>query len=143
MIDNGEDKRLSLLDGNYELSEIQSDTGKPASQHFEGKVFIIINAANSSVTFNFIDKVNEHNLATLIGQKTGGNMQGINANSFVFLSLPNSQFRIDIPLVFNDPGYPRKEGGINPDYIVPDSQKDIENGVDTQTEFVYRLILTK
>lgn len=129
-----------LLDGRCQLIDLKVDTTFMKKNRFLGKVYILVNAANSSATFNFIDYVKEHRLGIIIGQKTGGNMQGINSNSFVFLRLPSTKLRIDIPLVFNDPGYKRPEGGISPDYVVYPTQADIAHQKDSQLLYVMALI---
>lgn len=129
-----------LENGSFELLRHKSEPIIPQKVHYKGKVFIIINAANSSATFNFADIVSQNKIATLVGQKTGGNKQGINANNFIFLMLPHSKFTIDIPLVFNDAGYSREEGGVSPDLEMLTTQKDISNGIDRELTYIFELI---
>lgn len=137
------DKIKKIDDHYFQIIGDKQDTIAPKKNNFEGKVYIIIDASNSSATFNFIDAVKQYKLGVIVGQKSGGNMQGINSNNFVFLSLPNTKLRVDIPLVFNDPGYKRQDGGVSPDYEVLTKQVDIVKGNDPQLTFIKNLIKNK
>ena len=45
---------------------------------------VLVNAANSSATFQFAKLVKDNQLGTLVGQPTGGNQRGINGGAFFF-----------------------------------------------------------
>jgi hypothetical protein len=48
------------------------DVIQPKDKRFHGKVIVLIDAANSSATFQFAQEIQTHHLGTLIGQATGG-----------------------------------------------------------------------
>ena len=88
---------------------------------------ILIDASNSSATFQFAQMIKENKLASLVGKTTGGNQRGINGSAFFFVTLPNSRIEVDLPLVGNFVGAERPTGvsipfleipdaGINPDF---------------------------
>ena len=74
------------------------DIIKPGGKRFHGKVIVLIDANNSSATFQFAQNMRSHHLGTLIGQSTGGSQQGINGGAFFFLRLPHSGIEMDLPL---------------------------------------------
>jgi hypothetical protein len=82
-----------------------------------GKLYVI-DANNSSATFEFAQTVQQNKLGTLIGQPTGGNQRGINGGAFFFLLLPKTQIEMDLPLVGNFPSSPQPDPGLAPDILV-------------------------
>ena len=115
----------------------------PRGRRYEGRVAVLIDAANSSATFQFAQVIKENRLATLVGQTTGGNQRGINGSAFFFVTLPNSRIEVDLPLVGNFVGDERPTGkdipflsipdaGIDPDVAVMPSIDDILRGMDSE-----------
>ncbi len=115
----------------------------PRGRRYQGRVVVLIGAANSSATFQFAQLIKENQLATLIGQTTGGNLRGINGGALFFVTLPNSKIECDLPLIATFVGDDRPTGleipfqqipdaGIDPDVPVEPSIEDIALGVDTE-----------
>jgi hypothetical protein len=96
---------------------------------FQGQVYLLVDAANSSATFYLSKIIKESRLATLIGQTTGGSLQGLNGGQTAFLRLPHSGIELDIPLLgtFFDS---KLSGGIEPDIMVSLTVQDIISGND-------------
>ena len=113
---------------------------QPQTNNFRGRAYIIADATNTSASFQFLRAVRDNKLATIVGQRSGGNLQGINGGSFALLNLPNSRFEIDIPLYFQAPPKPELDAGIIPDYFVRPRIDDIAAGKDTELNYVLRLI---
>lgn len=114
---------------------------EPKSPRFSGKVYLLCDAKNSSAGYEMARNVKINRLGTLIGETTGGSQQGINGGKFFFLTLPNSKFEIDLPLIFNY--HPNKpDSGISPDHFVPTTQLDIVKNNDAQLQYTLRLIET-
>lgn len=112
----------------------------PAANNFTGKTYVISDASNASAAFEFVRAVKTNKLATIIGQETGGNLQGINGDNYFFLRLPNSTFEIDIPVYFQAPLTPQKDGGVIPNLIIKPNIDDIAGGIDTELNYVVKLI---
>ncbi|HEX8385922.1 MAG TPA: S41 family peptidase [Rubricoccaceae bacterium] len=116
---------------------------RPAGRRFTGRVVVLVDAANSSATFEFAQAVQQNGLGTLVGQPTGGNQRGINGGAFYFLRLPNSGIEVDLPLVgFFPPGGAddRPDAGLQPDVPVQFSADDVARGVDAELEAALRLL---
>jgi len=87
--------------------------------------------------------VKEYNLATIIGQPTGGNQRGINGGYIFFHRLPHSKIEIDIPVIkttIQEVTSITPNGGIVPDIIVDKTIPDFINGIDTELEATLNLI---
>ena len=106
----------------------------PADKPFHGRMSVLVDASNSSATFQFAQVLQQNKLATLVGQPTGGNQRGINGGAFFFLRLPKSGLEIDLPLIGLYPPGERPDGGLQPDVLVTPRVEDIARGVDTELE---------
>ncbi len=142
-------------DGFFRMTKFDDDEKgdviTPSGRRYEGRVLILIDAANSSATFQFAQVIKENRLATLVGQTTGGNLRGINGGAFFFVTLPNSRVEVDLPLVGNFVGDERPTGekipflsipdaGIDPDVPVLPSVDDIAQGRDTELRAAMALL---
>jgi hypothetical protein len=110
--------------------DASGDLIKPAGRRFRGKVFVLIDASNSSATFQFAQTIQVHRLGTLVGQPTGGSQRGINGGAFFFLRLPHSGIEMDLPLIGTFPDSPVPDAGVSPDISVKPTIADIANGRD-------------
>ena len=130
--------------GLYELKNDGQpcDHIKPNPNGFRGNVYLLTNAKNSSAGYEMARNFRVAQLGKIVGETTGGSQQGINGGEFFFLTLPNSKFEIDLPLIYSY--HANKEDiGIKPDYEVKSTQKDISKSKDTQLEFILNLIKNK
>lgn len=130
--------------GLYELKNNGQpcDYINPKPNGFRGNLYLLTNAKNSSAGYEMARNFRVAQLGKIVGETTGGSQQGINGGEFFFLTLPNSKFEIDLPLIYAY--HANKEDiGIKPDYEVKSTQKDINKGKDTQLEFVLKLIKKK
>jgi len=102
----------------------------PVLPHFSGRLIVLIDAANSSATFQFAQVVRQQKLGTLIGEPTGGNRRGINGGAFFFLELPHSGIELDVPLIGAFPPTLEPDAGLLPDIAAPTTAASIAAGVD-------------
>ena len=100
-------------------------------------------SSNASATFQFLEYVQKHRLATIVGQVTGGNKQGINGGNFLSLTLPNSKAEVDIPLYYQAPLNPQNDESIVPDIIVKRNAADIGSRVDRELAAIRAIISRK
>lgn len=130
------------FDANYfEITGRESyPTVEPDANNFNGKAFIIADSSNASATFQFLDYAQTNRLATIVGQTTGGNRQGINGGNYFFLSLPNSKIEIDIPVYFQAPLKTQKDESVVPDVRVKKQPADIGNNYDRERAVIYELM---
>ena len=112
--------------------DARGDTIAPAAPHFTGRLIVLVDASNSSATFQFADAVQRNHLGELIGTPTGGNQRGINGGAFFFVRLPHSGLEVDLPLIGTFPAQPRPDAGLMPDRVVETTARDIASGTDPQ-----------
>lgn len=129
--------------GFYRLTKYDDDPAEAAparGPRFNGKLIVLIDAANSSATFQFAKALKDSGLATLVGQTTGGNRRGINGGAFFFLRLPGSGLEIDLPLIASFPRTPQPDAGVEPDVPVRITAADIAAGRDPVRERALQLL---
>lgn len=115
----------------------------PRGPRFGGRVFVLVDASNSSATFEFASLVKSLKVGTLVGQPTGGNRRGINGGAFFFLRFPKTGFEVDLPIMAQFPargGALADDAGIVPDVLVTPTVEDVAGGVDAELREVQRLI---
>jgi hypothetical protein len=112
--------------------DASGDVIKPAGKRFYGKVIVLIDANNSSATFQFAQNIQQHHLGVLIGQPTGGSLRGINGGAFFFLRLPHSGIEMDLPLIGTFPPQATPDAGVTPDILVTRTALDIANKRDPE-----------
>ena len=116
---------------------------EPYESRFTGRTFIIADSSNASATFQFLDYVQQFKLATIVGQPTGGNRQGINGGNYFFLSLPNSKVEIDIPVYFQAPLLSQPDRGVVPEFVVKREPRDVGNVFDREMDTIRKMIGTE
>jgi C-terminal processing protease CtpA/Prc len=131
-----------LGDGFFRLRRGSSAALNPQGDRFAGKVLILVDAANSSATFRFASLAQQHGLAMLVGQPTGGNQRGINGGAMYFLRLPKSKIELDIPLIGYFPEGKPPDAGLTPDVMVAPTIDDIANGRDAVLDKAWELALS-
>lgn len=113
----------------------QGDVIHPSSPRFEGRLAVLVDASNSSATFQFAQVVQRLGMGILVGRPTGGNQRGINGGAFFFLRLPRTGLEVDLPLIgrFPSDGHPERlpDAGLRPDVLVPFNAGDLISGKDT------------
>lgn len=138
---NREGKVKDLGNGFYTWKEEEANAGIAASESaYRGKVYLLVDAANSSATFLLASILKNNQLATLVGQPTGGNRKGTNGGQMFFLTLPNSKIEMDIPLIGYYPANEQPDEGLRPDVEVKPSVEDVVKGIDTELEAVRKMI---
>jgi hypothetical protein len=120
--------------------DANGDVIKPSGRRFRGKVFVLIDATNSSATFQFAQAMQTHELGTLVGESTGGSQRGINGGAFFFLRLPRSGIEMDLPLIASFPATPAPDAGVSPDIFVKRTTADVGTGRDAALNAVMRAL---
>jgi hypothetical protein len=102
----------------------------PDAPYFDGSVAVLVDAADSSATFQFAYDIQRNHLGTLIGSPTGGNLRGINGGAFFFVRLPHSHIEVDLPLIGTFPDQAAPDRGLEPDIRVDQTIESIARGQD-------------
>ncbi len=124
----------------FEESKDGDRTLPPRAPRFDGRVFVLVGATNSSATFQFAQAVQQGKVGTLVGQPTGGNQRGINGGAFFFLRLPRSGLEVDLPLIARFQGESLPDAGIVPDMLVEPTIADIAQQRDVERAAVMAVL---
>ena len=142
------DEELELQpDGTFKLRAEYNASFAPIKKRenaFKGNVFILMDEYTSSAAAEFCAVAKSNKIATLIGQETNGTYGGLNASSFINLTLKNSGIVVNTPLVRNhlavDESLQPLERGVLPDHAVGFNLEAVLVRKDTQMEFLKELI---
>jgi C-terminal processing protease CtpA/Prc len=116
---------------------------QPQKNHFNGKVWCLVNGLSFSVTAEFASIAHYHRRCSFIGEEVGGAYFGNNSGYEMRLKLPNTKIRVYSPLwkyVLAVSGYPYPRRGVIPDFPVQPNLQDVLNGVDTEMLYTLKLI---
>ena len=120
--------------------DADGDVIKAEGAHFNGRVYVLVDASNSSATFQFAQVVQQNHLGVLVGTPTGGNQRGINGGAFFFLRLPHSKIEMDLPLVGSFPQSDKPDAGLTPDVLVRTTAQDVTAHRDSGLDAVKKLM---
>jgi len=118
-------------------------TVQPSGVPLRQPLVVLVDAACSSATFGFAQRVRQDRLGLLVGEPTGGNQRGINGGAFFFVRLPASGLSFDLPLIgyFPPEGAPLPEdAGLQPDHLVQPTLADLAAGRDVVLERALALL---
>ena len=119
---------------------------KPARNHYDNKVYVLVNGASFSVTAEFAAVTHFLKRATLIGEETGGGYYGNNSGTFVIVKLPNSGLNIGIPMLgyyLAVKDYPYPDHGVIPHHVIKPDILDILSGNDPVMDYTLNMINTQ
>lgn len=120
-----------------------SKTYKPKKNGFTGQTFLMTDATNSSATHIMATYIKRFELATIVGQETGGNQRGLNGGYLFFLTLPNTGVEVDVPLQSINL-FPitaeTPDAGISPDVRIEKGIEEFVEGKDVELNAVMELI---
>jgi C-terminal processing protease CtpA/Prc len=112
----------------------------PVQPHFTGKTYLLIGAENSSATFQFAQLSQQSGAAVLVGQRTGGNLRGLNGGQLAWVVLPNSGVAFDIPLLAATYSETTPDASIEPDVAVEQRFDTLGTAGDPEMQKVAELI---
>ncbi|MEL6824403.1 MAG: S41 family peptidase, partial [Calditrichota bacterium] len=110
---------------------------------YQGDVYLLSSAANTSLAFYVVNQFKQQNIGTIIGQETGGNLNDINGGTILFLTLPNSQIEIDVPIMGGFSLAAQPNSGVKPDIETTHTFEDIISDKDVELETALRIIKTQ
>lgn len=120
-------------------SEVGTDVIAPKGPRFRGKLVVLVDASNSSATFQFDLAVQRAHLGTLVGEPTGGSQRGINGGAFFFVRLPRTHLEVDLPLIGTFPATTAPDAGVTPDAVVELSPADVFAKRDAQLDRAFAI----
>jgi len=91
---------------------------KRSSKAFKGNLYLLTSPQNVSGAYYLSKIFRDCGAGTIIGQETGGNLNGVNGGSILFLKPPNSRINIDLPVMGLFSREAQANSGLKPDIPV-------------------------
>lgn len=130
-------------DGNYHFGFWENHVFKPKRRnHFDGKVFILINGLTFSASALFTNAVKGQDNVWVVGEESGGGWYGNSGILIPEITLPHTRLRVRLPF-FRLVQYnhvPVKGTGIIPDIYIGPNWRDILNRRDTKMEEIKSIV---
>ena len=131
------DRKLEI--GSLVPVEVSFEQPKYNPLRFEGRKFILIDGAVYSSANSFASAIKCFNIATLLGEETGGTTTAY--GDCLHFSLPNSKLLLDVAYKYFVEACGKPDGrGVIPDYEVKQKVEDTAQGVDTVLQLTLDLI---
>ncbi len=132
----------------YQGNSSDNTLRNPNENAFKGQIYLLVNPKVASAASLFAALVAGNTNAIVVGQETGGGYYGHNGHTPMTYILPNSKFKYQFSIVNLNQDVPVKRKqpfgrGVLPDYNVEQTLSDFLNNIDTQMEFLLKLIDTK
>lgn len=127
-------------------STIYTVSNKPQQKYpFKGDIFVLTNGGTFSAASFVASYLKQLRKATLIGNETGGSESGTNAMLFAFLTLPETQIILRLPLYRINHILPLEDtgNGVVPSFTVNYTIQEIIEKKDKEIEKVYELLKIK
>lgn len=131
-------------DGRYLRKKGFMEAEPPKANPFKGKIVVLISGKTYSGGSEFAGLLKGKTNAIFIGEETAGGFYGQTSGFVLNLTLPNTQTRIEIPLLkfattFESDDIPFGRG-IIPDYKIQPTYEEYKNGIDSEMNFALKLI---
>lgn len=113
-----------------------SRRAEPAAEAWQGPLTILIGPRNESGATMLLAELRDERKVSLVGEPTGGSAEGPTGGIIAFLTLPESNIRVRVPLIRTTTSYkafsPGK--GVNPDIAITTTIDDLRAGRDRAME---------
>ena len=115
---------------------------QPATPHFSGKVYVLMNGGSFSTSCEFLATLHYHKRGVFVGEEPAGGYYGCTAGRFVHVELPNSKLILRFGLVTYYQavkGYKHFDRGVLPDHPVRYAIHDLIARRDKEMELALSL----
>ncbi|MDT0596146.1 S41 family peptidase [Glaciecola petra] len=115
---------------------INAQQQQPAKYAFKGEVVLLTSKKNASASAALLSHIQQQTNVTLVGDATGGNQGGTTATVIAFLTLPESQIVVRVPLIRNRYTIENALDGLGayPDIYASEQLNDFLSGRDVAME---------
>lgn len=138
----GNGAEFSIALGRHESFDIEEKREYDVSKKFNGKIYVLVGPKTYSSAVMFASVIKDYNIASIIGQETGGMAGGYTNNTFFELSESKIGYSVSHEY-FTRPNNDKTIGGVIPDYEVDNSVESYLSGEDLVFNKVKELILEK
>lgn len=118
---------------------------KPKKNHFDGKIYVLINGSSFSASSIISSKLKGDQRAFLVGEETGGTNDGTVAGRYSTKKLPHSKLKLPIGLMLVQPNieFTGTKKGVLPDHEIIPTLQEVLQKKDIQLEWIMKEIKNK
>lgn len=118
---------------------------KPKKNHFDGKIYVLINGSSFSASSIIASKLKGDQRAFLVGEETGGTNDGTVAGRYSTEKLPYSKLKLPIGLMLVQPNieFTETKKGVLPDHEIIHTLQEVLQKKDIQLEWIMKEIKNK
>lgn len=129
----------------YKVNYKGTKTLHPNENHYDGKIYVLINGYTFSASALISANLKQINRATFVGQETGGGYNGCVAGIIPIINLPNSKLKLRMGLYPIAPNAHTETigRGIFPDIEITNTIEDVIAGKDNELDWVLKEIKKK
>ncbi len=129
------DSSFERIEGGWKWERPLSGTVPQRANAFSGQVLLLSSKANASGSTMLLGFLQQRRGAVVVGEETGGSVEGPTAGTIFFLELPHSKVRVRIPLFRTYTGLEFRSGfGLKPDISAPETLASWLAGQDAALE---------
>lgn len=127
-------------EGMWRLKDSGEQRVEPAPDHFRGRITALSSRGNASGSTLLLSALQHHAGVRIVGEPTGGSVEGPTAGVIVFCRLPASGITVRVPLIRTETGIePDEPGmGVTPDVLVERTPAAFFSGRDAALEAAAR-----
>ncbi|MEQ8364343.1 MAG: S41 family peptidase [Cyclobacteriaceae bacterium] len=136
--------KVTLKNGKHLMTSHRGlDKWEPQPNRFDGNVYVLIDGFSFSTCADVATVLHHHQLATFIGEETGGGYDGNTSGNSKSLVLPNSGIRINLPMwkyTTANIGHPYYGRGVIPDFPIEQTRQELIENKDPEMKKALRLL---
>lgn len=138
-LDTGPEGLERAASGMWALPGGGESVVEPARGHFAGRVTALSSRGNASGTTMLLASLQSRAGVRVVGERTGGSVEGPTAGLIVFCRLPASGITVRVPLMRSYTGLPFEPGmGVRPEVLVERTVEGFRAGRDEILEAALR-----
>ena len=130
----------------YSIPDSLIRSWTPNDQHYDGKVYVIVNCKTSSSASYLATMIKNSGVGKVIGETACGGSYSGNGYSSLSYKLPGSNIRLFFSyahLIYSFKDEKNTGSGLMPDYFVPDTYESFKNNSDKQMGFLIDSLILK
>lgn len=134
--------RTHKREGRYYYNLYGTDKGNPKANHFDGKIYVLINGGCFSAACLLASELKTNPDITFVGEETGGDYNGTVAGVMPLYRLPHSRLPWRLGLMHIQPKHQvaEKGRGIFPDKEIIQTYEDKKTDKDPEMEWVLKQV---
>jgi C-terminal processing protease CtpA/Prc len=130
----------------YAIPDSLISTWDPDVNHFNGKVYVVVNCETASSASYFATMIKNSGVGKIVGENACGGSYSGNGYQTLRYTLPQSHIKFYFPyahMLYTFKDEKNTAMGLMPDYVVPNTYESFKNNSDKQLWFIVDSLVSK